>query len=136
MVPRRTSFALGPQGRRGVLQEAFIISILTNFQSGSNNTCNQQFPAMPPRQNPQGWFTESSRKAQSTLTRPPLPPAPIDLETQCAAPLPNSKLCARPLTCKKHSMSTKRAVAGRSAPFDMLLSGYRERLLVEEGMYG
>jgi SAGA-associated factor 73 len=35
--------------------------------------------------------------------------------------------CARSLTCKSHSMGAKRAVAGRSLPYDMLLAAYQKK---------
>ncbi|KAF2441572.1 SCA7-domain-containing protein [Karstenula rhodostoma CBS 690.94] len=45
----------------------------------------------------------------------------VDLETRCAVTLPNGSSCSRSLACKRHSMTSKRAVAGRSAPYDQLL---------------
>lgn len=48
--------------------------------------------------------------------------ASVDVETQCAVPLPNGSRCTRELTCERHSLSAKRAVPGRSAPFDQLLA--------------
>lgn len=51
----------------------------------------------------------------------------LDVESQCSVPLPNGRLCARSLTCKSHSMGSKRAVPGRSAPYDMLLAQYQEK---------
>lgn len=50
----------------------------------------------------------------------------IDVEKKCAVPLPNGKHCNRSITCKSHSMSAKRAVAGRSQPYDTLLAVYME----------
>ena len=41
--------------------------------------------------------------------------------------LPNGQPCARSLTCKSHSMGAKRAVAGRSLPYDMLLAAYQKK---------
>lgn len=52
-------------------------------------------------------------------------PTPIDVETQCGVPLPNGGFCARSLACKRHSMASKRAVTGRSAPYDQLLAQYQ-----------
>ncbi|RDW68043.1 hypothetical protein BP6252_09439 [Coleophoma cylindrospora] len=49
----------------------------------------------------------------------------INVETHCAV-LKNGKSCSRSLDCKLHSMSSKRAVAGRSQPFDMLLASYKK----------
>lgn len=36
-------------------------------------------------------------------------------------------MCARSLTCKSHSMSAKRAVPGRSQPYDVLLSQWQRK---------
>ncbi|KAF2112592.1 SCA7, zinc-binding domain-containing protein [Lophiotrema nucula] len=55
------------------------------------------------------------------------PKGPVDVERQCGVPLPNSGFCARSLTCKSHSMGLKRAVPGRSLPYDMLLAQYQKK---------
>lgn len=52
---------------------------------------------------------------------------PVDVEKQCGVALPNGGFCARSLTCKTHSMGAKRAVPGRSAPYDVLLQQYQKR---------
>lgn len=52
---------------------------------------------------------------------------PVDVEKQCGVPLPSGGFCARSLTCKTHSMGAKRAVMGRSAPYDILLLQYQKR---------
>ncbi|KAF2875115.1 SCA7, zinc-binding domain-containing protein [Massariosphaeria phaeospora] len=54
------------------------------------------------------------------------PKGPVDVEKQCGVILPNG-FCARSLTCKSHSMGLKRAVPGRSLPYDMLLAQYQKR---------
>ncbi|KAH3667328.1 hypothetical protein OGAPHI_002977 [Ogataea philodendri] len=55
------------------------------------------------------------------------PKGPVDVEKQCGVPLPNGGFCARSLTCKTHSMGAKRAVPGRSAPYDQLLAAYQRK---------
>lgn len=55
------------------------------------------------------------------------PKGPVDVERQCGVLLPNGQPCARSLTCKSHSMSAKRAVPGRSLPYDMLLMAYQKK---------
>lgn len=55
------------------------------------------------------------------------PKGPVDVERQCGVPLPNGQQCARSLTCKSHSMGAKRAVPGRSLPYDMLLAAYQKK---------
>lgn len=57
----------------------------------------------------------------------PRPKAPVDVEKQCGVDLPNGGQCARSLTCKSHSMGAKRAVPGRSAPYDKLLADYQRK---------
>lgn len=52
---------------------------------------------------------------------------PVDVEKQCGVPLPQGGLCARSLTCKSHSMGSKRAVTGRSQPYDILLAQYQKK---------
>ena len=52
---------------------------------------------------------------------------PVDVEKQCGVILPNGAQCARSLTCKSHSMGAKRAVGGRSLPYDMLLQNYQKK---------
>ncbi|KAI5302505.1 hypothetical protein KEM56_000644, partial [Ascosphaera pollenicola] len=52
---------------------------------------------------------------------------PVDVERQCGVALPNGGQCARSLTCKSHSMGAKRAVPGRSLPYDMLLQAYQKK---------
>ncbi|KAK3299164.1 SCA7, zinc-binding domain-containing protein [Chaetomium fimeti] len=57
---------------------------------------------------------------------------PVDVDQQCGVVLPNGQACARSLTCKGYSMSAKRAVPGRSQPYDMLLAQYQESLRVRQ----
>lgn len=52
---------------------------------------------------------------------------PTDVEVQCGVVLPDDRPCARSLTCKKHGLGAKRAVSGRSLPFDMLLAVHQSR---------
>lgn len=51
---------------------------------------------------------------------------PVDVEKQCGV-LKDGVPCARSLTCKSHSMGAKRAVPGRSLPYDMLLTAYQKK---------
>lgn len=70
--------------------------------------------------------TEKKRKQQK-IRGPVKTKGPVDVEKQCGVPLANGGYCARSLTCKTHSMGAKRAVAGRSAPYDVLLQQYQKR---------
>ncbi|KTW27925.1 deubiquitination module subunit SGF73 [Pneumocystis jirovecii RU7] len=56
----------------------------------------------------------------------------IDLEKQCGVLLPNGNLCSRSLTCKSHSMGAKRAVPGRSQPYDILLAHYQKKNQIKQ----
>ncbi|KAK1510981.1 hypothetical protein CTAM01_01554 [Colletotrichum tamarilloi] len=58
----------------------------------------------------------------------------IDVERQCGVPLPEGRRCGGSLACKRHSMSSKRAVAGRSAPYDQLLVTFTERRRAERAL--
>ena len=57
------------------------------------------------------------------------PKGPVNVEIQCGVPLDKEKggYCARSLTCKSHSMGLKRAVPGRSLPYDQLLAMYQKK---------
>ena len=46
---------------------------------------------------------------------------PVDLDKQCGVINDKGLPCSRSLTCKSHSMGAKRAVLGRSKPYDELL---------------
>lgn len=48
-------------------------------------------------------------------------------DKNCGVPLPNGQPCMRSLTCKQHPMGAKRAVAGRSMQYDVLLSNYHRQ---------
>jgi SAGA-associated factor 73 len=53
---------------------------------------------------------------------------PVDVEKQCGVWDPEKgTMCARFLTCKTHSMSAKRAVPGRSQPYDILLAQWQRK---------
>ena len=61
--------------------------------------------------------------------KPAKPKGPVNVEIQCGVPLDPEKggFCARSLTCKSHSMGLKRAVPGRSLPYDQLLANYQKK---------
>lgn len=68
--------------------------------------------------------TKKDKKVKKTEVKPK---GPVDVERQCGVPLPQGGLCARSLTCKSHSMGSKRAVTGRSQPYDILLAQYQKK---------
>lgn len=49
---------------------------------------------------------------------------PLDLDRQCGVPTDNGP-CTRSITCKKHNVSAKRNVQGRSQQYDTLLQEYQ-----------
>jgi hypothetical protein len=70
---------------------------------------------------------KKKKKKEEQKPKAPKPKGPVDVEKQCGVPLPNGAQCARSLTCKSHSMGAKRAVPGRSLPYDMLLQAYQKK---------
>lgn len=67
------------------------------------------------------------KKDEPPKPKIPKPKGPVDVEKQCGVVLPNGGYCARSLTCKSHSMGAKRAVPGRSMPYDFLLAQYQKK---------
>ncbi|ORY06816.1 SCA7-domain-containing protein [Basidiobolus meristosporus CBS 931.73] len=58
---------------------------------------------------------------------------PLDLDRQCGVIAgPNNTPCTRSLTCKNHSMASKRAVVGRTQPYDILLQAYQAKNLLNK----
>lgn len=70
---------------------------------------------------------KKNKKDEPKPKAAPKPKGPVDVEKQCGVILPNGAQCARSLTCKSHSMGAKRAVPGRSLPYDMLLQAYQKK---------
>ncbi|KAF4966428.1 hypothetical protein FSARC_5872 [Fusarium sarcochroum] len=70
---------------------------------------------------------KTKKKKDEPKAKVPKPKGPVDVERQCGVLLANGQPCARSLTCKSHSMGAKRAVAGRSLPYDMLLAAYQKK---------
>lgn len=71
--------------------------------------------------------TKKQKKKDEAKAKAPKPKGPVDVEKQCGVLLPNGAMCARSLTCKSHAMGAKRAVPGRSMPYDMLLAQYQKK---------
>jgi SCA7, zinc-binding domain len=76
-----------------------------------------------------------SRPEVEELLVTPKPKKQVDVEKQCGVLLPNGRPCARSLTCNRHSMGAKRAVPGRSRPYDMLLQAYQKQNQAKGRMY-
>src|ERR1700761_8442191 len=70
---------------------------------------------------------KKKKKKEEPNTKAPKPKGPVDVENQCGVTVPNGAQCAWSLTCKSHSMGAKRAVPGRSLPYDMLLAAYQKK---------
>ncbi|CDK28510.1 unnamed protein product [Kuraishia capsulata CBS 1993] len=85
---------------------------------------------VPPEHPPKGKKAKAvkEKKRKKEKTKPSSKEkGPVDVEKQCGVALPNNGFCARSLTCKTHSMGAKRAVPGRSAPYDQLLAAYQRK---------
>ncbi|MCJ1286330.1 hypothetical protein MMC26_005675 [Xylographa opegraphella] len=70
---------------------------------------------------------KTKKEIEAAKPKVPKPKGPVDVEKQCGVLLPNGAHCARSLTCKSHAMGAKRAVPGRSLPYDMLLAAYQKK---------
>ncbi|ETI19427.1 hypothetical protein G647_09261 [Cladophialophora carrionii CBS 160.54] len=70
---------------------------------------------------------KKKKRREDPKSKAAKPKGPVDVEKQCGVTLPNGVQCARSLTCKSHSMGAKRAVPGRSLPYDMLLAAYQKK---------
>ncbi|KAG0264001.1 hypothetical protein BG011_007561 [Mortierella polycephala] len=92
----------------------------------TSSTVEMSPPPNPPEKKPY-------EKKQKIAKPPKVKPAgrvkgPLDLDKQCGVIMvPGGPPCARSLTCKSHSMSSKRAVEGRSRPYDVLLGMYQKK---------
>lgn len=73
------------------------------------------------------------RARKERQPKQPRAKAPLNLDRQCGVPLPNGLTCMRSLTCKAHSMGAKRAVQGRSMPYDVLLANYQRQNQIKAG---
>ncbi|PMD40182.1 SCA7-domain-containing protein [Hyaloscypha variabilis F] len=69
---------------------------------------------------------KQKKKKEEPKPKAPKQKGPVDVERQCGV-IKDGVPCARSLTCKSHSMGAKRAVAGRSLPYDMLLAAYQKK---------
>ena len=70
---------------------------------------------------------KTKKEIEAAKPKVPKPKGPVDVEKQCGVLLANGAMCARSLTCKSHAMGAKRAVPGRSLPYDMLLQAYQKK---------
>ncbi|KAK0106746.1 hypothetical protein ONS96_004364 [Cadophora gregata f. sp. sojae] len=69
---------------------------------------------------------KQKKKKEEPKPKAPKARGPVDVERQCGV-IKDGVPCARSLTCKSHSMGAKRAVPGRSLPYDMLLAAYQKK---------
>jgi SAGA-associated factor 73 len=74
-----------------------------------------------------GGPNKKKKKKDDLKAKAPKAKPPVDVEKQCGVELPQGGQCARSLTCKSHSMGAKRAVPGRSGPYDKLLMEYQRK---------
>ncbi|AAS53277.1 AFL097Cp [Eremothecium gossypii ATCC 10895] len=80
--------------------------------------------------------TPSTKRQRKVKQRNPTEPHLVDLDKQCGVELPERGVCGRSLTCKSHSMGAKRAVQGRSKPFDVLLTEYQKKNHIKNASKG
>ncbi|KAJ3240233.1 hypothetical protein HDU81_004370 [Chytriomyces hyalinus] len=59
--------------------------------------------------------------------RGPKPRMPVDFDKHCGVISDDGLPCIRSITCKMHSVSLKRGVAGRSLPYDTIMSELQSR---------
>lgn len=108
-------------------EEPISISNTTN----NTTTTTKTTPSIPKKR--QAPAPKKERKKKDTKPKVAKPKGPVDVEKQCGVPLPNGTFCARSLTCKTHSMGAKRAVQGRSLPYDQLLAAYQRKNQIKLG---
>ncbi|WEW57804.1 SAGA complex subunit Sgf73 [Emydomyces testavorans] len=98
-------------------------------QKGAKKSAGDDFPKKGKKRKADEDDKEPKKKKKKDEPKPkaPKPKGPVDVEKQCGVILPNGGQCARSLTCKSHSMGAKRAVPGRSLPYDMLLQAYQKK---------
>ncbi|KAJ3141456.1 hypothetical protein HK100_006466 [Physocladia obscura] len=66
-------------------------------------------------------------KEKTLKIKPPIVKGPMDLDKHCGVSLESGQTCGRSITCKIHSVSSKRAVPGRSQHYDLLVSEYQTK---------
>ncbi|CAM0137472.1 SAGA complex subunit Sgf73 [Umbelopsis sp. WA50703] len=110
---------LGKKGRKG------------SITSIASQTSEEGTPVLPRKQLPNSSDKPDKKKKkekQAKVKATPKEKPPLDLDKQCGVIQgPNNQPCARSLTCKSHSMGAKRAVVGRSQPYDVLLAAYQKK---------
>ncbi|EPY51274.1 SAGA complex subunit Sgf73 [Schizosaccharomyces cryophilus OY26] len=103
----------------------------TSSESASNQSNNNTEVAPPKRrkveESKKSTKANASSKKDVGKKKSTKQRGPVDVDKQCGVLLPNGLMCARSLTCKTHSMSSKRAVPGRSQPYDVLLAACQKK---------
>ena len=101
----------------------------SGLKSGKKRKADSEFPNSLSKEPKKKKPNKKEIAASEAASKPklPKPKGPVDVERQCGVPLPNGGYCARSLTCKSHSMGAKRAVPGRSLPYDILLNQYQKK---------
>ena len=104
-------------------QQAQAAALLAS--SSTNPTSAAAKPSQPAANNGTTASTNTTQSKPKTSTAKPK--GPVDVEKQCGVIMPSGAPCARSLTCKTHAMGAKRAVPGRSLPYDILLQQYQKK---------
>ncbi|KAL1922963.1 uncharacterized protein VTP21DRAFT_9339 [Calcarisporiella thermophila] len=82
----------------------------------------------PPQDDPKPEKSEKKRKEKAPKEKKSTRvKGEIDLDRQCGVQMGPNQQCTRSLTCKNHSMASKRGVVGRSQPYDVLLAAYQKK---------
>ncbi|KAL9055924.1 MAG: hypothetical protein Q9162_003220, partial [Coniocarpon cinnabarinum] len=105
------------------------VALDDNASVASSNPADTK-PPKPPTKKLKKKDTEAKTKDKDAAPKTGgggKPKGPVDVEKQCGVQLANGSMCARSLTCKSHSMGAKRAVPGRSLPYDILLAQYQKK---------
>ncbi|KAI8351083.1 SCA7, zinc-binding domain-containing protein [Mortierella sp. GBAus27b] len=97
-----------------------------NDEPGTPSSTVEMSPPPTPEKKP---MDKKQKTAKPPKVKPPgRVKGPLDLDKQCGViMIQGGPPCARSLTCKSHSMSAKRAVEGRSRPYDVLLGLYQKK---------
>ncbi|ORZ18663.1 SCA7, zinc-binding domain-domain-containing protein [Absidia repens] len=98
--------------------------------NSNNNNINSSTNSKRPPSNVAEKGDKKKVKKEKAKAKGAKQKAPLDLDKQCGViQQPNGLPCTRSLTCKSHSMGAKRAVAGRSQPYDVLLAAYQKKAI-------
>lgn len=106
---------------------------VTNSKRGTPSDADPSLEGTPTIKKQRKSTTPAPKKQRKSKPRNPTEKHLVDFDKQCGVELPEGGCCGRSLTCKSHSMGAKRAVQGRSQPFDVLLAQYHKKNQLKVG---